>query len=87
MSHILPRLVIQIVESERFDVLEAYLHSTSIHKNHTCDLVKEDVRRIVEVNNLREFETNLKNYDGGSEKIKEFVKFFCPDPEPMDLDP
>ncbi|XP_030602499.1 protein FAM111A-like [Archocentrus centrarchus] len=80
-SDIIKRVIIQMVEREKFDVLKEYL---------ACEYVRREdilvgVKKLVECKNLTAFKNAVNNSEAVDDKsLKAFFKFFSP--EPMETD-
>ncbi|XP_053298302.1 serine protease FAM111A isoform X2 [Pleuronectes platessa] len=80
-SDVVERIIIQLVEREKFDVLKGFLDS----KQENLSKMKSNVKKLVESRNLETFKAVVRR-PVADKNIKEFFEFFRQNEEPVPMD-
>ncbi|XP_035035355.2 LOW QUALITY PROTEIN: serine protease FAM111A [Hippoglossus stenolepis] len=81
LSDIIERIIIQLVERERFEVLKAFLASDRTNLKKTM----RNVKKLVESRNLKAFKAVVRR-PVADETLKQLFEFFCPKEEPVPME-
>nr|XP_019952622.1 PREDICTED: protein FAM111A-like [Paralichthys olivaceus] len=83
LSNIIERIIIQLVEREKLDVLSAYLASDNTH----LKTMRRNVKKLVESRNLTTFKAVVSRpLTTDDERLKELFEFFRQKEEPVPME-
>ncbi|XP_034462629.1 protein FAM111A-like isoform X2 [Hippoglossus hippoglossus] len=82
LSNIIERIIIQLVERQRFEVLKAFLASDQTNLKKTMS----NVKKLVESRNLEAFKAVVRRPVAEEGALKKWFEFFCQREEPVPMD-